>query len=107
MESCTTISGNKCRDSPEVICGKVHHEEVWKDVFRDECGDIPHKLSEEDILVVCKDVLKEECSNVPRTEYENITVEDHSQEFETCRWETEDLWNNVMDMEAALGMGLD
>ena len=63
---------------------------MWKDVLREECVDIPHKLIEEDILVVCKDFLKEECSNVPRTEYENITVDD-----------TEDCWDN--DMEATMG----
>ena len=65
--------------------------------------DIPHKLIEEDILVVCKDFLKEECSNVPRTEYENITVEDHSQDLDICKWDTEDCWDN--DMEAALDSG--
>ena len=27
------------------------------------------------------------------------------EESETCRWDTEDLWNNNIDVEAALGMG--
>ena len=83
---------------------------MWKDVFRYECVDMPHKLSEEDILVDYEDVLKEEYSIVPRKEYakvpsdecKNITVEDHSQELDICKWDIEDCWDN--DLEAALGM---
>ena len=40
-----------------------------KDVLRNECVDIPHKLSEEDILVYFDDFHKEEYSIVPRKEY--------------------------------------
>ena len=59
---------------------------VWKTHF-----NLKHKLEDED--------------PVHRTVELGSYVESAWEESETCRWDTEDLWNKDIDMEAALGMG--
>ena len=44
-------------------------------------------------------------STVHRTVELRSYVESAREESETWRWDTEDLWNSDIDVEAALGMG--
>ena len=94
--NCKTVSGKKCRKSPDVICGQVQHEEVGKDVLKEECSIVPRKEY--------ANVPSDECKNITEVDtdpsHQPVQLGEHMasawEELDIYKWDTEDLWDNDM-----------